>query len=97
MHVQATAFLQKQNAGGRKLLAQGSDSELGMDGVRCSPFFIPETVRLLEYNLPVDSDENDSPKKVRRGFRANICIFFLEHLRSIGLAESGRSKDTCKN
>jgi hypothetical protein len=76
--------LSEQNRGGSgKLLAEGGNSELRMDGVTGAPFFIAQPVRILEDNFSIDSNQNGSPKEVSSGFRANVCVLSLEQFRSI--------------
>jgi hypothetical protein len=93
VYVQATSFLQKQNAGSGKLLGEGGNSELRMNGVTGAPFLIAQPVRILEDNFPIDSNQNGSPKEVSSGFRANACVFSIEQFRSICLAESARGRE----
>jgi hypothetical protein len=86
--------LQEQNARRRILLAEGSDSELGMDGVIRTPLFIAQPIRFLEGNFSLDSNQNSSPEEeVSSSFRANVGVFFLEQFGSIRLAESARRRD----
>jgi hypothetical protein len=65
-----------------------------MDGVICTPLFIAQPICLLEDNFSADSDQNCSPKKVGRGFGADVCILLPEQLGSVRLAGSARGSDS---
>ena len=94
MHVQPTALLQKQNAGRCKLLTERSDSELRIQSVRRSPFFVAHPVCLLENNSSVDSHQNVSTKEVVGSFGTDVRILLLSQFGSVRLAEDARGSDS---
>src|ERR1700694_5093695 len=98
MHAQLPPFLQEENAGCRELLGHGSDAEFGGGRVANTPFLIGEAVPLLKFDLPIDTYQHGSSKRVFssfysevgiRSFKGMLCLIVLS-MHAYGAEENGK-------